>query len=139
MKADPPGYLWSKYECFLISGWRDIPHLRNFNVKLLKNPLMRWKEVRTNEHMNGRTERQKLYTPRYKCRGIIISSFRYFVFSRGVFSSFAWRYLVFSLFRLFAWRYFVFSLFRLFVISSFRYFVFSPSCTHVQFELSLSV
>ena len=63
MKADPPGYLWSKYECFLMSGWRDIPHLRNVKVKLLKNPLMRWKEVRTNEHMNGRTERQKLIYP----------------------------------------------------------------------------
>ena len=26
-------------------------------------------EVQTNEHMNGRTERRKLYTPRHKCRG----------------------------------------------------------------------
>ena len=24
MKADPPGCLWSKYECFLMSGWWDI-------------------------------------------------------------------------------------------------------------------
>ena len=89
---------------------------------------------RTNEHMNGRTERQKLYTPRYKCRGTIISSFRYFVFSRGVISSF--RYFVFSRGVISSFRYFVFSRG---VISSFRYFVFSPSCTHAQFELSLSV
>ena len=25
MKAGPPGYLWSKYECFLMSGCRDYP------------------------------------------------------------------------------------------------------------------
>ena len=24
MKAGPPGYLWSKYECFLMSGCRDM-------------------------------------------------------------------------------------------------------------------
>ena len=24
MKANPTGYLWSKYECFLISGCQDI-------------------------------------------------------------------------------------------------------------------
>ena len=29
MKADPPGYLWSKYECFLMIVPWDIPHLRN--------------------------------------------------------------------------------------------------------------
>ena len=26
-------------------------------------------EIQTNEHMNGRTKRRKLYTPRHKCRG----------------------------------------------------------------------
>ena len=128
MKADPPGYILSKYECFLISGRRDIPHLRNFNVKLLNNPLLRWKEVRTNEHMDGRTERQKLYTPRYKCRGIIISFFRYFVFLRDVFSSFSrgvissFRYFVFSRGVISSFRYFFFSrgIIRLFVILCFR-------------------
>ena len=75
---------------------------------------------RTNEHMNGRTERQKLYTPRYKCRGTIISSYRYFVFSRGIISSF--RYFVFLRGVISSFRYFVFSRG---VISSFRYFVFS--------------
>ena len=34
MKADPPGYLQSKYECFLMSGWWDILHSSCFNVKL---------------------------------------------------------------------------------------------------------
>ena len=37
MKADPPGYLWSKYECFLMSGSWDIPHLRNLHDKLVVN------------------------------------------------------------------------------------------------------
>ena len=36
MKADPPGYLWSKYECFLMSGLWDIPHLRNLHAKLCR-------------------------------------------------------------------------------------------------------
>ena len=44
--------------------------------------------------------------------GGLFVPFRYFVFSRGVF----------SLFRLFAWRFFVISSFR---VASFRYFVFS--------------
>ena len=136
MKADPQGSLWSKYECFLMSGWRDIPRLRNFNVKLLKNPLMRWKEV---ERMNIWTEERK--DKNYISLGInagvqlsrlfVISSFRLALFRLFVISSFR-----VALFRLFAWRYFVFSRG---VISSFRYFVFSPSCTHAQFELSLSV
>ena len=34
MEADPPRYPWSKYECFLMSGWWDIPHYRHFKVKL---------------------------------------------------------------------------------------------------------
>ena len=25
-EADPPRYPWSEYECFLMSGWRDIPN-----------------------------------------------------------------------------------------------------------------
>ena len=32
MKANPTGYLWSKYECFLMSGCQDIL-LENFNMK----------------------------------------------------------------------------------------------------------
>ena len=74
MKADPPGYLWSKYECFLMSGWWDIPHLRNFNVKLWSNSTNGTesrKHDSTNEHTNGRTERRKLYTPLHKCWGTI--------------------------------------------------------------------
>ena len=72
MKADPPGYLWSKYEYFLMSGWRDILHSSCLHVKLCSNST-NGTEVRTNErtieHTNGRTERRKLYTPRHKCRG----------------------------------------------------------------------
>ena len=66
MKADPPGYLLSKYECFLMSGSWDIPHLRNF--KQLCEKLRR----KFHEHdrcTKSRTERQKLYTPWHKCRG----------------------------------------------------------------------
>ena len=40
-----------------------------------------------------------------------VASFRYFVFSRGVFCYFVISRCVISLFRLFAWRYFVISLF----------------------------
>ena len=36
MKADPPGYIWSKYECFLMNGSGDIPQLRNLYVKLCR-------------------------------------------------------------------------------------------------------
>ena len=50
MKADTPGYLGSKYECFLISVWWDM---QNFNVKLWSNPMESW----TNEQ----TERRTLY------------------------------------------------------------------------------
>ena len=121
MKADPPGYLWSKYECFLMSGWRDIPHLRNFNVKLLKNPLMRWKEVEgMNIYMNGRTE-NKNYIPLGINAGVqlsrlfVISSFRVALFRLFVISSFR-----VALFRLFVISSFRVALFRLFVISSFR-------------------
>ena len=35
MKANPTGYLWSKYECFLIRGCQDIDFLKNFNTKIL--------------------------------------------------------------------------------------------------------
>ena len=34
MKANPTGYLWSKYEFFLMSGCKDID-LENFNTKIL--------------------------------------------------------------------------------------------------------
>ena len=72
MKVDPPGYLWSKYECFLMSGSWDIPHLRN-SVKNIVVNSMNVTDAQTNEGTNKRTkgwtERSKLYTPRYKCRG----------------------------------------------------------------------
>ena len=48
MKVDPPGYLWSKYECFLMSGWWDILHSSCLNVKLWSNST-NGTEVRTNE------------------------------------------------------------------------------------------
>ena len=64
MKADPPGYIWYKYECFLMSGWRDILHSSCLHVKLWSNST-NGTEVRT----NIRTERRKRYTPRHKCRG----------------------------------------------------------------------
>ena len=107
MKADPPGYLLSKYECFLMSGWRDIPHLRNFNVKLLKNPLMRWKEV---ERMNIWTDERK--DKNYISLGINagVQLSRVFVIS----------FFRVALFRLFVISSFRLALFRLFVISSFR-------------------
>ena len=71
IKANPPGYLWCKYECFLMSGCLDIPHLRNFNIKLWSNSTngMEQTDELTNKHTYGRMERQKLYTPRHKCRG----------------------------------------------------------------------
>ena len=68
MKADRPGNLWSKYECYLMSGWWDILHSSCFNVKLWSNSTNGTK-LRTNERMNGWTERRKLYTPWHKCRG----------------------------------------------------------------------
>ena len=64
MKADPWGYLWSKYECFLMSGWWDILYLSCFNIQLWSNSTNGTK-LRTNK----RTERRKLYTPWHKCRG----------------------------------------------------------------------
>ena len=76
MKANPPGYLWSKDECFLMSGWWDILHSSCLHVKLWSNST-NGTEVQMNEHMNGWTERRKhmngwterrkLYTPRHKC------------------------------------------------------------------------
>ena len=52
MKADSPGYLRSKYECFRKNGWSDIPHWRDFNVKLCSNAT----EGRTNERTNERKD-----------------------------------------------------------------------------------
>ena len=71
MKADPPDYLWSKYECFLMSGSWDIPHLRNSHKKLWLKFHVRdgCTNKQTNEHTNERTERWKLYTPRHKFWG----------------------------------------------------------------------
>ena len=57
MKADPPGYLWSKYECFLMSGWWDILHSSCLHVKLWSNSTNRT-EVRTNEQTNERTNKR---------------------------------------------------------------------------------
>ena len=58
-KPDPPGYLWSKYECFLMSGWWDILRSSCLHVKLWSNSTNRT-EVRmneqTNEHTNGKTK-----------------------------------------------------------------------------------
>ena len=68
MKADPPGYLWSKYECFLMSGWWDILHSSCLHGKLWSNSTY-GTEVQMNEHTNGRTERRKLYIPWHKCQG----------------------------------------------------------------------
>ena len=50
-----PGYLWSKYECFLMSSWWDILQSSCLHVKLWSNFTNRT-EVRTNIW----TERQKL-------------------------------------------------------------------------------
>ena len=77
MKADTPGYLWSKYECFLMSGWWDILHSSCLNVKLWSNSMNGtevWMNEQSNEHTNGQTERRKLYTPQHKCRGYNQSS-----------------------------------------------------------------
>ena len=57
MKADPPEYLWSKYECFLMSGSCDIPHLRSLHIKLcLKFHIC---DGVTNERMNKQTNGRK--------------------------------------------------------------------------------
>ena len=48
MEAHPPGYLWSKYECFLMSGWWDLLHSSCLHVKLWSNS-MNGTEVPTNE------------------------------------------------------------------------------------------
>ena len=58
MEADPPGYLWSKYECFLMSGWWDILHSSCFNVKLWSNSMNRTK-LRTDKWTNIRTDKRK--------------------------------------------------------------------------------
>ena len=69
MKADPPGYLWSKHECFLMSGWWDIPHLICFNIKLWSNSTNGTK-LRTNLWMDERKDEN--YIPLgITARGII--------------------------------------------------------------------
>ena len=68
LKADPPGYRWSKCECFLVSGCWDIPHLRNFNIKLWSNSTTGW----NHEWINKRKD--KNYIPLgINVGGIIIS------------------------------------------------------------------
>ena len=71
MEADPLRDRWSKNECFLMSGWRDIPIretlTKNFDINSTN---MMESNEQMNEHMNGQTERRKLYTPRHKCWGV---------------------------------------------------------------------
>ena len=55
IKANPPGYLWSKYEYFLKSGWWDILHSSCLNVKLWSNST-NGTEVRTNERTHKRKD-----------------------------------------------------------------------------------
>ena len=55
MKAHPPGYLWSKYECFLMSGWWDILHSSCFNVKLWSHSMNPTK-LRTDERTYERKD-----------------------------------------------------------------------------------
>ena len=56
MKADPPGYLWSKYECFLMSGWWDILHSSCLHVKHWSNSTNRTKYEQTNERTHERKD-----------------------------------------------------------------------------------
>ena len=59
MKADPPGYLWSKYECCLMSGWWDILHSSCFNVKLWSNSMNGtelWTNIRTDIQTNRKSK-----------------------------------------------------------------------------------
>ena len=35
MKANPTGYLWSKYECFLISDCQDMDFWNTLNTEIL--------------------------------------------------------------------------------------------------------
>ena len=78
---DPPGYLWSKYECFLTSCCWDIPHLRNFNIKLWMNST-NGTESRTNTYvyMDERTNRKTktIYqsTFMHKCRWYNYTEYR---------------------------------------------------------------
>ena len=90
MKANPPGYLWSKYECFLMSGWWDILHSSCFNVKLWSNSTNgtklrtdKWMDEQKDENymyiplgINARgIKRRKLYTLSITAGGIIICHF----------------------------------------------------------------
>ena len=51
MKADPQGYLCSKYETFLMSATQRYTHLRNFNAKLCCKMLITgWKIMQTENH-----------------------------------------------------------------------------------------
>ena len=54
-KADPQGYLWSKYESFLMNGWWDNLHLICFNVKLWSNSANGTK-LRTDEQTYERND-----------------------------------------------------------------------------------
>ena len=47
MKADPLRYLWSKYECFLLNGWREILFKGNFNKNFEVNST---KMMESNKH-----------------------------------------------------------------------------------------
>ena len=90
MKADPPGYLWSKYECFLMSGWWDILHSSYFNIKLWRNSTNG-----TKLWMNRHTERWKLYNPRHnrhKCQGINIDRLIFTLRSKFGSHCLIWKY-----------------------------------------------
>ena len=50
MKADPPVHIWSKHECFLMSGWWEILHSSCLHVKPWSNST-NGTEVRTNRKM----------------------------------------------------------------------------------------
>ena len=76
-----------------MSGWWDIPPLRCFYVKLWYPPwdafMLNFEVIpgtcrnnkQTNEHMNGRMERRKLYTPWHKCRGYKETKHNYLLIS----------------------------------------------------------
>ena len=64
MKAGPPGYLQFKYKCFLMTGWWDIPHLRNFNVNLWSNSIIPKYDVHTSTSLQD--IRQNHWTLKYR-------------------------------------------------------------------------
>ena len=77
MDANPPCYLSSKYECFLISSYWDIL-LRNFKAKFESKPTNTTEQTNMtykDEHMNAQTERQELKHFGANAAGITTSLF----------------------------------------------------------------